>query len=78
LESNKDIEVIRPGGTGLGLYVTYQLIQAMGGKIEIESEVGRGSTFTVSLPKYKGQPDRPGITIGDLIDEKFGNDISRE
>jgi len=43
--------VVRPGGTGLGLYVTFGLIKAMGGRYEIESELGNGSVFRVYLLK---------------------------
>jgi signal transduction histidine kinase len=44
-----------PGtGTGLGLATCYGIVQQLGGRIEVETEVGRGTTFTVLLPKARG------------------------
>jgi C4-dicarboxylate-specific signal transduction histidine kinase len=40
-------------GTGLGLAVSYGMIQDMGGVIEADSEPGAGTTFTITLPKPK-------------------------
>lgn len=40
----------KPNGTGLGLFVSYGIIQGHQGSIEVESTVGTGSTFTVRLP----------------------------
>ena len=39
-------------GVGLGLYLARNVMERMGGRISVESEVGRGSTFTLHLPLW--------------------------
>ena len=44
------------GGTGLGLAISRKFCQMMGGDIVVQSEAGKGSTFTVSLPAVAPEP----------------------
>lgn len=43
-------------GSGLGLHLSRQIVMAHQGNIQVESEVGEGSTFAVQLPKQQSQP----------------------
>jgi signal transduction histidine kinase len=58
----------RSEGAGLGLYITKQLVDAMGGSITIESEVGVGSTFSVTLPERPATPAPARLSGATLAD----------
>ena len=61
------------GGTGLGLALSRQFAQMMGGDIEVSSAVGEGSTFSVSLPLHTQtlqsslMPPEPATARGDIL-----------
>jgi signal transduction histidine kinase len=56
-EFNDDFDVINPGGIGLGLFISFNLIKEMGGDIDIKSTPKEGSTFAFWLPRYTDQTE---------------------
>ena len=49
----EDYRTRETNGTGLGLYVSAKLARKLGCKIEVESRLNNGSTFSFKLPQYK-------------------------
>ena len=58
----------RYGGTGLGLALSRRLAQLLGGDIEVESTVGKGTQFTLELPLEYLSGDAPGPGAGAVAD----------
>ncbi|MFN3763567.1 MAG: cache domain-containing protein, partial [Anaerolineae bacterium] len=58
-----------PGkGTGLGLSIVYGIVKMHRGQITVQSQVGRGTTFTITLPvRWMGEAERPIASQGEVI-----------
>jgi PAS domain S-box-containing protein len=75
----------RFGGTGLGLTITRKFCQMMGGDVEVQSEEGVGSTFTMRLPREVQGPAATEAEVGDgdgplvlvIDDDEAARDIAR-
>ncbi|MEO0628653.1 MAG: ATP-binding protein, partial [Bacteroidota bacterium] len=64
-----DDDVAKAGGTGIGLALTRELVRLLGGRIEVKSELGLGTTFTVLLP-IKQEADVQEFTPSDIDQDR--------
>jgi len=63
-------------GTGLGLSTVYGIVKQTGGHVLVESEVGRGSTFTVLIPRYFPQSEAEETTVAALVADSPTRDLT--
>jgi len=59
----------KTGGTGLGLSISRHIVELHGGRITVDSEVGKGSTFKISIPSTPSRLGTPPMSKKILVVE---------
>ena len=64
------LETTKIEGTGIGLTITKQIIERMGGHIGVDTEIGKGSTFWIELPLAEGKPIDEAVADRETVADK--------
>ncbi len=74
-----DRKIVRPGGTGIGLYVVFQIVKFMYGEVKVSSKLGVGSTFSFTVLKYTPElENRTSFILAGKDSVRTYNDETRE
>ncbi|MEZ4461679.1 MAG: PAS domain S-box protein [bacterium] len=58
-------------GTGLGLWLCDEIVRKLGGRMEVESQLGKGSTFIIRLPRSHGQQEVEVASLEETTDTEY-------
>lgn len=74
----QDSDNFEEGGFGLGLAIAKEFVDLLNGKIDVESQLNKGTAFRVYLPKSENYQNVKNFKESEIISRDFGNEISLE
>lgn len=77
-EREKDCRIDKVQGTGLGMAITKQIVDMLGGTIDVESIVGKGSVFTVTLDIERAEVDTSEKRLNNISALLIGNESTNK